>query len=187
MLRLLLSRPLSESEIEAWTTPEERVQAGGFAPARRAEWLSWRALVRRELASADVRFAYDSVGAPCIEGSPLRLSVSHCEGSIAVALAETPCAVDVESAGRDFGRVAARYMTSEERALSSDPLWPALVWCAKETLYKFAGHRELDLLRDLRVEAVDFRTATLIGRICGGEPLALRFLLLAGRVVVYLS
>ena len=187
MLRLLLSRPLSDSEIESWTTPEERAQAGDFAPARRAEWLSWRALVRRELGSASVRFEYDSVGAPRIEGSPIRLSVSHCEGSIAVALSDAPCAVDVESAARDFGRVADRYMTAEERALSSDPLWPALVWCAKETLYKFAGRRELDLLRDLRIGEVDFRAATLVGRICGGEPLTLRFLLLAGRVVVYLS
>ena len=71
--------------------------------------------------------------------------------------------------------------------LSDDSHWLAVAWCAKETLYKYAGRRELDLLLDLRIEEVDFRTATLVGRICGGIPLTLRFLLLADRVVVYLS
>lgn len=187
MLRLLLSRPLSDAAIMTWTTPDERAQAAAFAPARRTEWLSWRALVRRELAPAPVRFGYDSVGAPFVEDSPLRLSVSHCEGSIAVALSDTPCAVDIESLDRHFDRVVSRYMTAEERALSVDPFWPALVWCAKETLYKFAGRRELDLLHDLRIEAVDFFAATLVGRIGGGAALTLRFLFLAGRVIVYLS
>ena len=171
----------------AWTASDERACAGEFAPRRRAEWLSWQAVVRRELNSPQLRFAYDDCCAPMIEGSALRLAVSHCEGSIAVALSDAPCAVDVEPAARDFGRVSARYMTSEERALSADPLWPAVVWCAKETLYKFAGRRELDLLGDLRIVQVDFPAGRLVGRIGGGEALTLRFLLLAGRVIVFLS
>lgn len=187
MLRLFLSRPLAEPEFTAWTTPGERAQAAEFAPARRAEWLSWRALVRRELNAASLRFGYDGAGAPFIEGSALRLSVSHCEGSIAVALSETPCAVDIELLARDFGHVVSRYAAPEERILSDDPLWPALVWCAKETLYKSAGRRNLDLLCDLRIESVDFAAGTLVGRICDTEPLVLRFFFLAGRVVVYRS
>lgn len=193
MLRLLLSRPLCESEIERWTTPDERAAAAGFAAARRSERLSWRALARRELCRelgcepAGIAFGYNGVGAPLVEGAEVRIAVSHCAGSIAVALSDAPCAVDIETLDRDFGRAASRFMTSAEWAFSADPSWPALVWCAKETLYKYAGRRELDLLHDLRVENVDFSAAALLGRICGGAPLALRFLFLAGRVVVYLS
>ncbi|MDE7304688.1 MAG: 4'-phosphopantetheinyl transferase superfamily protein [Alistipes sp.] len=120
-------------------------------------------------------------------GCAVHVAVSHCEDCIAVAFADTPCAVDVESASRDFGRVVSRCMSAEERILSDDPLWPAIVWCAKETLYKFAGRRELDLLRDLRIEEADFHSASLVGRICGGEALRLHFLLLGGRVIVFLS
>lgn len=187
MFRLFVSRPLGESEIAAWTTPEERARAEAFAPARRSEWLSWRGIVRRELGSASVRFAYSDSGAPSIAGSALHLAVSHCPGSIAAALSDAPCAVDVESLARDFSRAASRYMTPEERTLSDAPCWPALVWSAKETLYKFAGRRELDLLRDLQVGEADFSNNTLVGRICGGEALRLRFLLVAGRVIVFLS
>lgn len=120
-------------------------------------------------------------------GCAVHVAVSHCAGSIAVAFADTPCAVDVESAARDFGRVVSRYMTVEEQALSDMPWWPAVVWCAKETLYKFAGRRELDLLRDLRIEEVDFHTASLVGRICDGEALRLHFLRLGDRIIVFLS
>ncbi|MCM1150885.1 MAG: 4'-phosphopantetheinyl transferase superfamily protein [Alistipes sp.] len=193
MFRLLLSQPLSDADFALWTLPSELAAAAGFAPERRSEWLSWRALVRRELCTStdcdplEVRFSYSDLGAPLIVGSPLRLSVSHCEGSIAVALSEFPCAVDVESLDRRFGRVVSRYMTSAEWSLSEDPRWPAVVWCAKECLYKFAGRCELDLLRDLRIEAVDFSAATLVGRIGSGPALTLRFLFFADRVVVYLS
>ncbi len=134
-----------------------------------------------------IAIGYDAVGAPTVEMSPWFLSVSHCRGSIAVALSKTRCAVDIETLDRDFGRVASRYMTAEERALSDDARWPAVGWCAKETLYKYAARRESDLLGDLRIERVDFRAGILVGRIAGGEPLTLRFLVFAGRVVVYLA
>lgn len=194
MFRLFLSRFLSDAETAPWTIPEEREYARTLgSDRRRCEWLSWRAIVRRELVAAtgcaaqEVRIAYDEVGAPVVENSPVHAAVSHCEGSVAVALSDAPCAVDIEWLGRDFGRVASRCMTHAEAALCGDPHWPAVVWCAKECLYKYAERRALDLLRDLRIERVDFGAGTLVGRIGDGAPLLLRFFFLAGRVVVYLS
>ncbi len=189
MLRLLLSAPLSDAELAPWTTLDERNAAASLEPpVRRREWLSWRALVRRTLRSDSLTFSYNAIGAPLIQGSSLMLSVSHCEGTIAVALSETPCAVDVETLDRNFGRVAPRCMTPAERALSADPHWPALVWCAKECLCKFAGRRGLDSLADLRIEAVDFAARTLSARVLGADPaVTLRFLFIAGRVVVFIA
>ena len=190
MFRLFLSAPLSDAEAAAWATPDELLYARTLdSGRRRREWLSWRAIARREVAAAtgcaaqEVLLTYNEVGAPVIGNCPLHLAVSHCTGSVAVALSDAPCAVDVESLDRDFGRVASRYMTPVEAALCDDPRWPAVVWSAKETLYKYAGRRELDLLRDLRVEQPDWSTGTLVGRIGGGTPLRLRFFFLAGRVV----
>lgn len=195
MFRLFLSRPLSLSDAAPWVTPEELAAAAVFPPARQSEWLSWRAVVRRELcrelgcAPAEIAIGYNVVGAPAVEiplDRRVHAAVSHCKGCVAVGLSDAPCAVDVESLDRRFGRIESRYMTAAERVLSDDPRWPAVVWCAKETLYKYAGRRELNLLSDLLVEPADFAAGRLVGRIRGGEALPLHFLFFAGRVIVFL-
>ncbi|HBV50307.1 MAG TPA: siderophore synthetase phosphopantetheinyl transferase subunit [Alistipes sp.] len=193
MFRLFVERPMSASDAAPWATPDELASAAAFPPARQAEWLSWRAIVRREVCRefgcrpAEIAIAYNETGAPVVEGAAVHAAVSHCRGSVAVGLSDAPCAVDIESLDRNFGRIASRYMTSTEQALSDDPRWPAVVWSAKETLYKYAGRKELDLLCDLRVEQADFSAGRLVGRIRGGEVLLLRFLFFAGRVIVFLS
>ncbi len=168
MRRLVVEPPAAEAEAARSATPAERAAAREFGPRRRREYLAWRAVVRREV-GADAAIAYDAVGAPQITNYPLFLSVSHCAGRVAVALSDRRCAVDVEPAGRNFSRVAPRCMTAAERALSDDPLWPGFVWCAKEALYKYAGRRGADLLRDLSVESADLEAGRLTGRIAGGE------------------
>lgn len=168
--RLRIVAPMSDEESAPWTTSEERAAAAQFGCARRrAEFLTWRAAVRREV-GADAAIGYDAVGAPVLTNYPLFLSVAHCPGRVAVAVSEARCAVDIEPAARDFSRVAARCMTAEERALCADPLWPGIVWCAKEALYKYAGRPGLDLLRDLRLERFDPAAGRLTGRIAGGPP-----------------
>ena len=152
--RLCIESPKPEDETSFWTTDEEVAQAAAFrSERRRREFLTWRAIVRREL-GRDTRIAYNGLGAPILPDGEAFVSVSHCPGCLAVCLSPNRCAVDIERANRDFSRVAARFLTPDEAALSTDPRWPGLVWCAKETLYKYAGQRNLNLLRDLRIEHV---------------------------------
>lgn len=183
---LIIEAPWPEGEAAAWATAEERAAAAAFgSERRRREYLTWRALVRREL-GRDVRIAYDAVGAPVLENRPEYLSVSHCDGRVAVCLSLRRCAVDIEPVTRNFGRVLSRYMTPEEQALAVDPLLPAAVWCAKETLYKYAGRRELDLLRDLRITEADLAAGCLAGRIAGGAPVAMRLLCRDGYLAIFI-
>lgn len=183
---LIIEVPWPEGEAAAWATAEERAAAAAFgSERRRREYLTWRALVRREL-GRDVRIAYDAVGAPVLENRPEYLSVSHCDGRVAVCLSLRRCAVDIEPVTRNFGRVLSRYMTPEEQALADDPLLPAAVWCAKETLYKYAGRRELDLLRDLRITEADLAAGCLAGRIAGGAPVAMRLLCRDGYLATFI-
>ena len=70
-----------------------------------------------------------------------------------------------------FGRAAARFASAEERQLSDSPLLLPALWCAKETLYKYSGRRNLDLLRDLRIERFDPDEGRMTGRICGESAL----------------
>lgn len=183
---LIIEAPWPEGEAAAWATAEERAAAAAFgSERRRREYLTWRALVRREL-GRDVRIAYDAVGAPVLENRPEYLSVSHCDGRVAVCLSLRRCAVDIEPVTRNFGRVLSRYMTPEEQALADDPLLPAAVWCAKETLYKYAGRRELDLLRDLRITEADLAAGCLASRIAGGAPVAMRLLCRDGYLATFI-
>lgn len=152
--RLYIEPPQTEEETSAWTTDEEVAQAAAFrSERRRREFLTWRAIVRRVL-GCHTRIAYDELGAPSLPDGEAYVAVSHCSGRVAVCLSPNRCAVDIERADRDFSRAAERFLTPDEAALSSDPRWPGLVWCAKETLYKYARRRNLDLLRDLRIVSV---------------------------------
>lgn len=110
----------------------------------------WRSIVYRRLPDAEI--AYNAVGAPVVCNYPLHIGVSHCPGYVAVCFSDRPCAVDIEPLARDFGRAAVRFASAEERQLSDSPLLLPALWCAKETLYKYSGRRNLDLLRDLRIE-----------------------------------
>lgn len=47
--RIVITPPLGNDELLRWTTDDERAAAAEFGPARRSEYLSWRAVVRREL------------------------------------------------------------------------------------------------------------------------------------------
>ena len=68
-------------------------------------------------------------------------------------------------------RAAVRFASAEERQLSDSPLLLPALWCAKETLYKYSGRRNLDLLRDLRIERFDPDEGRMTGRICGESAL----------------
>lgn len=185
MIRTLLTTPpLTAEEIAPWVTADETAYAASCgSERRRAEFLTWRALVRRNL-GADVRIGYNEVGAPVLLNRAEHISVSHCTGRIAVCLSSEPCAVDVEPQSRDFSRAVGRYMTSAERALSDDPLWPGIVWCAKEALYKYAGRRNLRFTTDLRVCEAGLAAGTLRGRIENGEPVGLSVSLDEGFILV---
>ena len=129
---------------------------------RRREHLAWRRIVRREL-GAKVHIDYNDVGAPIVDTADRWISVAHGGESVAVAIADKPVGVDIESINRDFDRVALRYMTDAEIALSEDRRWACFVWCAKEAMYKLYGRRGVELRGELRVDSFDSESMTLYG------------------------
>ncbi len=211
MKRLIVEPPLAFEEAAEWATDDELTTARGFAPARGREYLAWRAIVRREI-GRDAAIAYNSAGAPILTNYPLHLSVSHCRGRVAdcgesadgsgrvdgsghvaVVLSDAPCAVDIECVARDFQRALPRYLSPAEQQLSAHPHFPAIAWCAKETLFKYAASttgQSLDLLRDLHIDKVQFpdntSCGTLIAHMLNGKPVVLHFYEDKGFAVVFL-
>ena len=170
-LRCILAPLASPDTLRGQVTDADWAAAAAFPPRRRAEYLTWRAVVYRELGAVPI--GYDAAGAPVLTGSDCCISVAHCADRIAVCISPKRCAVDIEPASRDFSRAESRYTTLSERALSDDPLWPGIVWCAKEALYKYSGRRELDFRKDLRIGSADLAAGRLTGRIENGEPVEL--------------
>ncbi len=167
--RLLIEPPMTIAAANAWATLEERQRAETFgSERRRREFLTWRAIIRRELGH-DIRIAYNEVGAPVLPDGEAFIAVAHCADRVAVCLSPNRCAVDIECADRDFTRAASRFLTPSETVLADDPHWPGFVWCAKETLYKYAGRRNLDFRENLRIVSADLAAGRIIGRI-GDEP-----------------
>lgn len=160
-------------------TAEDRKQAAEFASAhRRQEFLSWRALLYRELGRS-VQIEYDPAGAPYMTDFQGCIGVSHSRGQVALCWSPAGrCAVDIESADRDFTKVLSRYLTPEEERTANHEAWLCIAWCAKECLYKLAGERDLDLREDLRLTemhpAKEPQSGTLTGSV-KGHPHRLRF------------
>lgn len=183
----------SEAEAVAQADAEDLSAVVGFAAGRRTERLAWRRVLREVLEEHfgctfphGLRIEYSAAGAPSLKDFPsLNISVSHCRDMVAVAVSHVgptvgsglcrgACGVDIERADRNFERAASRYITAEERTLSSDPRLPAAVWCAKECLFKMRGRKGLDLLRDIAVTRIDFAAGIVSGRVAGDAAIDMR-------------
>lgn len=153
--RIFVEPVLDAVTLRDMVTDEEWLTAAGFGfERRRNEYLTWRALVRREL-GRDTVIEYDAAGAPTVDIPDIYISVSHARDAVAVVMSDRRCGVDIECSDRNFSIVADRYMSPRERAMSADPLWPAVAWCAKETMYKYYGRRGASLARDLILDSYD--------------------------------
>ena len=81
-------------------------------------------------------------------------SLSHCREAVACAIADKPCGIDIESAGRKVSDSLIRYSMNEgEQAVireSDDPQRTFLrLWTQKEALLKLKGTGIRDNMRDV--------------------------------------
>ena len=183
--RLIVRRLPADDELgglSEWLTDEELAAADGFAPQRRREYLTWRAVVRQELGRS-VAISYAPNGAPRVDCG-LHIGVSHSRNVVAVCIGERPCTVDTEPADRNFESVRRRYMTEHEAALSDDPRLAAAVWCAKEALYKLGGREGCDFLRDIRIRSVDFDEGAICGTVHDSAEIRLAISYLDDNIIV---
>jgi leucyl aminopeptidase len=88
----------------------------------------------------------------------------------------------------DTGSMEAVCFLTELHVKGRNNYWKVrqAVETAKETLYKYAGRRELDFRRDLHVVRLDLAAGTLAGRIGNGEPVRLSVSLDEGFILVYI-
>ena len=169
---------------DALITASDVVSASRFQnDRRRREHLAWRRVVRSELGRGVV-IDYNEVGAPVVDTPNAHISVAHGGESVAVAIANEPVGVDIEALDRNYERVKSRFMSPAEEALSEMEEWPAVVWTAKEAIYKLYGKREVDLTEDIRIMAFDAERMTLEAEVRETKGIKVEAQIIENRVAV---
>lgn len=150
---------------------------------RRREHLAWRRVVRNELGRGVV-IDYNEVGAPIVDIPNTHISVAHGGERVAVAIADEPVGVDIESLDRNYEKVKSRFMSPAEEALSDMEEWPAMVWTAKEAIYKLYGKREVDLTEDIHIIGLNTETMTLSAEVRDTKGIVVEVRIIDNNVVV---
>lgn len=74
-LRCILAPLASPDTLRGQVTDADWAAAAAFPPRRQAEYLTWRAVVYRELGAVPI--GYDAAGGPVLIGDPRHIGVSH--------------------------------------------------------------------------------------------------------------
>lgn len=122
---------------------------------RKREFVATR-ILRHQLFGFE-HIHYDEHGAPYIDSEGF-ISVSHCNGSIGIALnKEFQVGLDLEVPRPQITQLADKFLSAHERDYFdiSDPMELTKIWSAKEALYKLAGRKEIIFSKDLLLEDKD--------------------------------
>ena len=172
--RIVIEKIATEETLRKSATTEELSIVGQFGSAsRRCEVLAWRAVVRRVLGD-EVKISHDEYGAPVVDMPNTFIGVSHSRECVAVIFSDGECAIDIESADRDFRRVASHYLSEEELALAEQNDLYGEMWCAKEALYKYYKKGGFDFASDISIKEYDGDRAVLRATILDGEPIEVK-------------
>ncbi|WP_162198176.1 4'-phosphopantetheinyl transferase family protein [Geofilum rubicundum] len=124
-------------------------------PAKRLEWLASRWLIQ-QLMQCPPAVSYSATGQPFIDHQATHLSISHTMGYAAVVTSPLkPTGIDIEYPSPRIEKLSARFVNpTEEAQFSTSGRAPgcALVWCAKEAIYKILDTPGILFKEDMVIE-----------------------------------
>lgn len=123
---------------------------------KRLEWLAGRALLRALVEYLDLPYSgirKDEFGKPFLKSLPHYVSLSHSYPYVAAQIDQfQSVGIDVEQPKEKLKQIGPRVFSPEELADANNQLAKLCVyWCAKETLYKIYGRRNLLFSDHLRI------------------------------------
>jgi 4'-phosphopantetheinyl transferase EntD len=126
-------------------------------PSKRLEWLASRILIQ-ELLDCPPAVSYSTNGKPRIEGKDVHLSISHTSGFAAVvASPQKATGIDIEYPSPRIKKLSPRFVNATEEKqfeICGRERGSALVWCAKETLYKIVDTPGIQFKEDMVIEGL---------------------------------
>lgn len=161
----------SESELEALLNSKESVPDNVTNDQKRREWLTGRLLI--ETLVDNFGFPYRGItknefGKPFLRSLEFSISLTHSFPFVAAILdKQSNVGIDLEQPKEKLLRVAARVLSpTEVNDAGTDLVKHCIYWCAKETLIKIHGKKELTLANQLLIDPFELaEEGNLIGRI----------------------
>jgi phosphopantetheinyl transferase len=96
-------------------------------------------------------------GKPILLESENHISLSHCEGYVAVIHAEVPVGIDVDRISQRVQKIKNYFLRDEEIALLGEENEALiLAWSAKESIFKWYGKQNLGYKSQLCIRSIDF-------------------------------
>ena len=123
-------------------------------PKRRLEWLASRVLLY-ETTGCIPHVEYNKNGQPFVKQSEQLISISHTKGFAAVSISPiVTTGVDIEYPSERISRLSPRFVSGTESLFiptETSSIYHALIWCAKETVFKMAAQPGLSFIDDIVV------------------------------------
>ena len=161
---------------------------------KRLEWLAARALIKSMLEDFGLYYSglrKDEFGKPFLKEHPHQISLSHSYPYVAAQIDRLhPVGIDLEQPKEKLRTIAHRVFTvGEVNDAGNDLVKLCIYWCAKESLYKIYGKRNLLFTDHLRIMPFELSTAGgFIGKIQLPEAetvVPLQYLVMTDFVMVY--
>ena len=139
-------------------------------PVKQLEWLASRTCVKYTVEA--LNHTYLGIEKDCHNNPYLIdiqgfISLSHTnEYAVAVVSLEEEVGIDIERISNKLSRVAHKFLSPSERILAGENLLRMCVyWCAKESLYKWYGKKNLSFKENIYIEPFEEKPTTLQGEI----------------------
>jgi 4'-phosphopantetheinyl transferase len=140
-------------------------------PDKRAEVIAGKvttALLLKEFGQTYEGVIKNEHGKPFLKNASFHLSQSHSFPYVAVIIsAEENVGIDIEQPKKNLAIVAPRVFNSSELSQTGNDLKKLCIyWCAKETLIKLYGKKDLNLKEEITIDPFTFhKTGNFTGRI----------------------
>jgi len=164
-------RILEEERSLAAEVPLEKMSSVLHNPLKRLEFLAGRALIKALLNKWDLPYpglTKDPFGKPFLDGSDIRISLSHSYPYVAAILHRYKnVGIDLEQPKNKLLRIAPRVLADAElKDAGENIVKHCIYWCAKETLIKVYGKKDLIFSKNLLITPFSLGSqGHLIGRI----------------------
>jgi 4'-phosphopantetheinyl transferase len=139
-------------------------------PVKQLEWLASRTCVKYSVEALNHPYcgiAKDQHNNPYFIDNQGFVSLSHTnEYAVAVVSFEEEVGIDIEKISDKLSRVAHKFLSIPERLHAGDNLFKMCIyWCAKESLYKWYGKKNLSFKENIYIESFEEKPSTLQGEI----------------------
>jgi Phosphopantetheinyl transferase len=142
-------------EIASVPSVEEEYIEQMAAPQRRLESYAVRALLK-EFFDERVYIGYEEDGSPYIKNTHYEISIAHSGEFACIYIHEdADVGIDIESLSRDFSAVEKKILSEDEQEYLTEKhrhLQLALIWSAKEAIYKLMARRKINFSKQIEIE-----------------------------------